>query len=66
MSLGMMVRTGSGYLANLGSYRVLEQPDEVGLAGLLQRGDGAGLEAQVGLEILSDFPHKALVVSFGL
>ena len=27
---------------------VLEEPDEVGLGGLLQRGDGGGLEAEVG------------------
>jgi hypothetical protein len=44
----------------LGSYRVLEQPDEVGLAGLLQRGDGAGLEAQVGLEVLGNLADEAL------
>jgi hypothetical protein len=33
---------------------VLEEPDEVGLGGLLQRGDGGGPEAEVGLEVLRD------------
>ena len=31
---------------------VLEEPDEVGLAGLLERSDGCALEPQVGLEVL--------------
>ncbi|CAG5917132.1 unnamed protein product [Menidia menidia] len=39
---------------------VLEQPHQVGLAGLLQSHDGGALEAQVGLEVLRDFPHQAL------
>ena len=39
---------------------VLEEPDEVGLGGLLQRGDGGALEAEVGLEVLRDLPHQAL------
>ena len=32
---------------------VLEEADEVGLRGLLERHDGSALEAQVGLETLS-------------
>jgi hypothetical protein len=39
---------------------VLEEPNEVGLGGLLQRGDGGALEAEVGLEVLRDLPHQAL------
>ncbi|TVU29801.1 hypothetical protein EJB05_21388, partial [Eragrostis curvula] len=39
---------------------VLEEPDEVGLGGLLQRGDGGALEAEVGLEVLRDLPNQAL------
>jgi hypothetical protein len=39
---------------------VLEESDEVGLAGLLQGHDGRALEAQVGLEVLGDFTDQAL------
>ena len=39
---------------------VLEQSHEVGLAGFLQGHHSGALEAEVSLEILSDFPHKAL------
>jgi hypothetical protein len=39
---------------------VLEETDEVGLAGLLQGHDGRALEAQVGLEVLGDFTHQTL------
>jgi len=39
---------------------VLEEPDEVRLGGLLQRGDGGGLEAEVGLEVLRDLADEAL------
>ena len=39
---------------------VLEQTDQVCLAGLLKSHDGGALEAQVGLEVLSDLPHQAL------
>uniref|UniRef100_A0A0D3GD29 RING-type E3 ubiquitin transferase n=1 Tax=Oryza barthii TaxID=65489 RepID=A0A0D3GD29_9ORYZ len=39
---------------------VLEQPDEVRLGGLLQRGDGGALEAEVGLEVLGDLADEAL------
>jgi hypothetical protein len=40
--------------------RVLEQSDEVSLAGLLQSHDGRALEAQVGLEVLGDLADEAL------
>ena len=39
---------------------VLEQANQVGLAGLLQGQDGAALEAQVGLEVLGDLADQAL------
>nr|XP_041569802.1 uncharacterized protein LOC105758485 [Taeniopygia guttata] len=39
---------------------VLEEPHQVGLAGLLQRHDGRALEAQVGLEVLRDLAHQPL------
>jgi len=39
---------------------IFEERDEVGLAGLLKGQDGARLEAQVGLEVLSDLTHEPL------
>jgi hypothetical protein len=39
---------------------VLEERDEVSLNGLLESTDGRRLEAEVGLEILSDFTDQAL------
>jgi hypothetical protein len=39
---------------------VLEEADQVRLGSLLQRGDCGALEAEVGLEVLRDFPHQAL------
>ena len=39
---------------------VLEETDQVGLASLLQGHDGGALEAQVGLEVLSDFTDQTL------
>ena len=39
---------------------VLEQRDEVGLNGLLEGADGGALEAQVGLEVLSNLTDKTL------
>ena len=39
---------------------VLEQADQVSLAGLLQGHDGRRLEAQVGLEVLGDLADEAL------
>jgi len=39
---------------------VLEQADQVSLAGLLQSHHGGALEPQVGLEVLGDLPHQTL------
>ena len=39
---------------------VLKQADQVSLAGLLQRHDSAALEAQVGLEVLSNLANQTL------
>jgi hypothetical protein len=39
---------------------VLEEGNQVRFGGLLQRKDGRGLEAEVVLEVLSDFANKAL------
>ena len=39
---------------------VLEQTDEVGLAGLLESHDSRGLEPQVSLEVLGDLSHQTL------
>ena len=39
---------------------VFEETDEVGFAGLLEGHDGRALEAQVGLEVLGDFPDETL------
>ena len=39
---------------------VLEQPNQVGLGGLLERQDGRALEAEVGLEVLRNLSDQAL------
>lgn len=39
---------------------VLKEGDEVGLNGLLESTDGRGLEAEVGLEVLSNFTDQTL------
>ena len=39
---------------------VLEETNKVSLRGLLEGHDGRGLEAQVGLEVLSDLPDQTL------
>lgn len=39
---------------------VLEEGDEVGLDGLLERTDGGALEAEVGLEVLGDLTDQTL------
>ena len=39
---------------------VLEQTDQVGLAGLLESHDGGALEPQVSLEVLGDLPDQTL------
>lgn len=43
-----------------GQVGVLEEGDEVSLGGLLESHDGGGLEAQVGLEVLSDLTNEPL------
>ena len=43
---------------------VLEQTDQVSLAGFLQGHDGGALETQIGLEVLSDFTHQTLEGQF--
>ena len=43
---------------------VLEQTDQISLAGLLQGHDSGALEAQVRLEVLSDFSHQPLEGQF--
>ena len=44
----------------LGMVGVLEQADQVSLAGLLQSHDSDDVEIQVGLEILSNFSDQVL------
>ena len=39
---------------------VLEETDQVGLAGFLEGSHGRALEAQISLEVLSDLAHQAL------
>ena len=39
---------------------IFEKTDQVSLAGLLESHDSAGLEPQVGLEVLGDLPDQAL------
>ena len=39
---------------------VLKETDQIGLAGLLQGSDGSGLEPQVSLEVLGNFPDEPL------
>ena len=39
---------------------VLEETDQVSLAGLLQSHDGGALEAEIGLEVLGDLTDQAL------
>jgi hypothetical protein len=43
---------------------VLKETDEVGLSRLLQSQHGVGLETQISLEILSDFPDQTLERKF--
>ena len=39
---------------------VLEEADKIGLSSLLERKNGGGLEAEVGLEVLRYLAHEAL------
>ena len=70
-SLGTLAADASGQLDVLGhdgdalgvdgaQVGVLEETNQVGLRGLLQGHDGAGLETQVGLEVLGDLTDKTL------
>ena len=43
---------------------VLKEPDEVGLAGLLQSSDSCTLEPEVSLEILGNLSHQTLEWQF--
>jgi len=43
---------------------ILKERDEVGFNGFLEGTDGRGLEAKVGLEVLSDFTNKTLEGEF--
>ena len=43
---------------------ILKEANEVGLGRLLEGGDGRALEAEVGLEVLSDLPHQPLERQF--
>ena len=51
---------GAGPVVGLLDVGVLEETDEVGLAGLLQGHHGGALEPQVGLEVLGDLTDKTL------
>lgn len=51
---------GNTLRVNRAQIRILEQADQIRLAGLLQCHHGRALEAQIGLEILCDFTHKTL------
>ena len=71
MSLGALSADAAGQLDVLGhdgdtlgvdgaQVGVLEQTDQVGLAGLLESHDGGALEPQVGLEVLGNLSDQAL------
>jgi len=60
MVFAIRVRTYHTLGVDCAQIRVLEQPSEVRLSGLLQRSDGAGLEAQVRVEILCYLANEAL------
>jgi hypothetical protein len=51
---------GHSLCVNGAEVSVLEEGDEVRLAGLLQGGDGRALEAEVVLEVLRDLTHETL------
>merc|ERR1712031_110874 len=70
-SLGSLARDPPGQLDVLGhdghtlgvdgaQVGVLEQTDQVGLAGLLQSADGGRLEPEISFEVLGDLPHETL------
>ena len=51
---------GDSLGVNGAQVRIFEQADEIGLAGLLQGHHGGALEAQIGLEVLSDLADETL------
>ncbi|TGZ46365.1 hypothetical protein DBV15_09572 [Temnothorax longispinosus] len=58
--LDVLGHDGNPLGVNRAKVGVLEQADEVGLARLLQSHNGRALEAEVGLEVLSDFTNQPL------
>ena len=71
INLGTLATNATGQLDVLGhdgdslsvdgaQVGVLEQTDQVSLAGFLKSHDGRALEAQVGLEVLGNFPDQTL------
>ena len=58
--LDVLGHDGDALGVNGAQVGVLEQADQVGLAGLLESGYGRALKAQVGLEVLRDLAHQAL------
>ena len=62
--LDVLGHNGHSLGVNGAQVGVLEESDEVGLASLLQGHDGGTLEAQVGLEVLSDLTDQTLEWEF--
>ena len=58
--LDVLGHDGDALGVNSGQVRVLEKTHKVCLRRLLQGEDGAGLETEVALEILSDFTYEPL------
>ena len=58
--LDVLGHDGNPLGVNSAQVGVLEQTDEVSLGGLLEGKDSAALEAQVSLEVLSDFANQTL------
>ncbi len=58
--LNILGHNGDALGVNGAQIRILEEADEVGLAGLLEGPDGGRLEPQVGLEVLGNLSDKAL------
>lgn len=58
--LDVLGHDGDPLGVNRAKVGVLEQSDEVGLAGFLQGHDGRALEAEISLEVLSDLADQSL------
>jgi len=58
--LDVLWHDGHSLGVNRAQVGVLEQADQVGLAGFLQGHNGGALEAEIGLEVLCDFTNQAL------